>query len=507
MRIILGTMKKIIKPTKTISGITPIAVMLPPRKCDHGLCTYCPNLDVPQSYTPKSPVVLRASKLGFDSYKQVKARLKVFREMNHPTDKVEIIIMGGTFLQYPKKFQYDFVKGIYDALNRKKSKSLALAKKLNERSKHRCVALCIETRPDVIDVKRMREFGATRVELGVQIIDDRIYRKVKRGHAVKDVVDATRVLKNAGFKIGYHLMPGLPGSDLKKDLKFFKKIFSSQNFKPDQIKIYPCQVMPCSELEKDYWEGNYKPYGKEEIEKFLFKAFKAVPRYCRVMRVMREIPLEYIVAGTKRIDLRREVEKKLREKKISVKEIRFREIGFVLRDRRELDENLKMKVTKYRASNGEEYFLEIVNSDDVLFGLLRLRIFDSPTARNIESSQSASPDCSLNQKVNAKILTRTDLSQVNRGALVTSKLKREKREKVAIIRELHVYGPSLKIGQKGKFSQHKGFGKWLLDEAEKIAGKKGIGELKVISGVGVREYYKRFGYCLNGEYMVKDINA
>ncbi|MBU2562452.1 MAG: radical SAM protein, partial [Nanoarchaeota archaeon] len=178
------------KPTKTISGITPVAVMLPPRKCKHGFCLYCPNLDVPQSYTPKSPVVLRASRVGYDSYKQVKTRLTAFKAMNHRTEKIELIIMGGTFLQYPKKFQYEFIKGCYDALNNQKSRSLEGAKKLNENSKHRCIGLCIETRPDVCIkyIKRMREFGATRVELGVQIIDDRIYEKVKRGHTVKDVV-------------------------------------------------------------------------------------------------------------------------------------------------------------------------------------------------------------------------------------------------------------------------------------------------------------------------------
>jgi elongator complex protein 3 len=242
------------KPTRTISGITPIAVMLPPRKCNHGACVYCPNLNVPQSYTPKSPVVMRASQLDYDSYKQVIARLKAFKAMNHPTDKIELIIMGGTFLQYEKKFQYEFIKACYDALNGKKAKDLVTAQALNEKAKHRCVALCIETRPDVCIefINRMRGWGATRVELGVQIIDDKIYKKVKRGHSVKDVVDATKALRNAGFKIGYHIMPGLPGSTPSHDLKLFKKLFSDSKFKPDQLKLYPCQVMPCSELEKMY---------------------------------------------------------------------------------------------------------------------------------------------------------------------------------------------------------------------------------------------------------------
>jgi elongator complex protein 3 len=440
------------KPTKTISGITPVAVMLPPRACEHGTCVYCPSLNVPQSYTPKSPVVMRASEVNYDSYKQVKARIKAFEVMHHPTEKIELIIMGGTFLQYPKKFQYNFIKKCYDALNEKNSKNLEEAQKLNEKAEHRCVALCVETRPDecIKYIKQMREFGVTRVELGVQIPDDKIYKKIKRGHSVKEVINATRELKNAGFKVGYHIMPGLPGSNLKKDLELFKKLFSDENFKPDQLKIYPCQVIKGAELEKDYWNKKYKPYTKEQIEKLLFDMMKIVPRYCRVMRVMREIPPEYLVSGTTRIDLRKEVEVKLRKNKNKIKEIRFREVGF----NKDVDINLKLKITKYNASNGKEYFLELVNKDDILFGLLRLRIVEDKS----------------------------------------------------LVRELHVYGKSLEIHEKNKnASQHKGFGKWLMEEAEKISKKEKVKKILIISGVGVREYYKNIGYNLENTYMVKNI--
>jgi elongator complex protein 3 len=446
------------KPTKTISGITPVAIMLPPRRCDHGECIYCPNLDVPQSYTPKSPVVMRASRVNYKSKEQVEARIDAFEAMNHPTDKIEIIIMGGTFLQYPKDFQYKFIKGIYDGLNKKVSSTLGKAKKLNETAERRCIALCIETRPDECFqyIERMREFGCTRVELGVQIIDDEIYKKVKRGHTVKDVEKATRDLREAGFKIGYHLMPGLPGSSIKKDIGKFKKIFTNSKFKPDQLKLYPCQVMPGSELEKLYWTADYVPYNLSEIKKVLIKMLEKTPRYCRVMRVMREIPPEYIVAGTTKIDLRAEIEKELRKENIKLKEIRYREIGFAMqyKGEEEINKNLKLKLTKYTASNGKEYFLEIINDNDILFGLLRLRI----------------------------------------------------KNKNAIIRELHVYGKALKLGQEGKISQHKGLGKWLMNEAEKISKKKGCKKIKVISGVGVREYYRKLGYVLEedkGEYMIK----
>jgi elongator complex protein 3 len=449
------------KPTKTISGITPVAVMLPPRKCKHGSCIYCPSMNVPQSYTPKSPVVLRAKALDYDAYRQVNSRVQAFEVMNHPTEKVELIIMGGTFLEYPKEFQYKFVKGLYDGLNGKISKNLEEAKKKNENAKHRCVALCIETRPDVCCdfIERMREFGCTRVELGVQLIDDKVYKFVKRGHTVKDVALATKCLKNAGFKIGYHLMPGLPGSNPEKDLQLFRQIFSDEKFKPDQIKIYPCQVLPSSELEKLYWSGKYKPYSPEQIKKLLISMLKVIPRYCRVMRIMREIPLEYLIAGTKDIGVRKDVEDELRKDKVKLAEIRYREIGF---NKQNINLDLKLKVAKYSASGGKEYFIEIVNKDDILFGLARLRVFE------------------------------------------------EKGKKNTIIRELHVYGQSLKLGEEGKESgQHTGLGKWLMGECEKIAKKENCKEIKVISGVGVREYYRRLGYELEkekGEYMLKRLS-
>jgi len=451
------------KPTKTLSGVAPVAVMLKPRACKHGTCLYCPTLQVPQSYTPKSPAVMRALLLNYNPYKQVQARLKAYQVMNHPTDKIELIIMGGTFLDYPTRYQYNFIKSCYDALNNKKSKNLQEAKKLNETARHRCVALCIETRPDVCSskyIKKMLELGATRVELGVQMPDNTIYKKVKRGHTVKDVIDTTKRLREAGFKIGYHIMPGLPGSNKKKDIEMFKKIFSDENFKPDQLKIYPCQVIKGAALEKKYYDRKYKPYTEKEIRKLLIKFLHLTPRYCRIMRIMREIPPDYLIAGTIHIDLRKEIEEELRKEERGlmrdtslITEIRFREIGLRRRYENNIDNNLKLKITKYKA-NGDEYFLEIINKNDILFALCRLRISD----------------------------------------------------KHAIIRELHVYGQAIKLGKKGK-TQHRGLGKWLLEEAEKIVKKNKIFELRIISGVGVREYYKKLGYKLDkqGIYMVKEL--
>ncbi len=445
------------KPTKTISGVTPLAVVIKPRKCPHGTCLYCPSLDVPQSYTPKSPAIMRAMLLNYDPYKQVLARLKAFQAMGHPTDKIELIILGGTFTAYPVDYQYNFIKLCFDALNGKKSKNLKQAKKLNEKAKHRCIALCIETRPDFCsdsDIKRMLEFGCTRVEIGVQAIDDKIYRKINRGHTVKDVIDATRRLKNAGFKVGYHIMPGLPGSNFKKDIEMFKELFLNPDFKPDQLKIYPTQVIKGAELVNLYKEGKYKPYTKEQLIKLLIKFKQIVPRYCRIMRIMREIPPDFLVAGTIRIDLRKVVHSEMIDQGVFCKCIRCREIGFALLKKKNIKKKLKLNRIEYKASEGKEFFIEVINEDDIIFGLVRLRIPNN--------------------------------------------------SKTLILRELHVYGPTLEIGKrdKGK-TQHTGLGKWLMDEAEKIAKKEKCKKIKVISGVGVRPYYYKLGYKLEGPYMVK----
>ncbi len=485
------------KPTKTISGVTPLAVMLPPRKCDHGTCLYCPTYGTPssfqttklpnhqtthfagspQSYTPESPAVLRAKECNYDPIKQIKVRLESYHAMNHPTEKIELIIMGGTFLSYPKEFQIDFITKCYEALNNTSPTrpnhrtteppnphdALQLEKKKNETAKHRCTALCIETRPDVcssLHIKDMLEYGTTRVELGVQAIDDKIYKKVNRGHTVQDVIDATARLKQAGFKIGYHLMPGIPGSNPKKDIQMFKKIFSSSDLKPDQIKIYPCQVLKGAGIENLYYGGEYIPYDKKTATDLIIKMLKITPRYCRIMRIMREIPPHYLIAGIKNIDMRHDIEKSIDKNKSKIVEIRFREIGIALRDKRKINTNLKLKTTKYSASGGTEYFIEIINSDNILFGLLRLR---------------------LDKKL------------------------------PATIRELHVYGQALNItksqipNSKFQASQHTGLGKQLMQEAEKIAKKKNYKNIRVISGVGVREYYKKLGYTLDKEkiYMEK----
>jgi elongator complex protein 3 len=448
------------KPTRTVSGVAPVAVMIPPRQCEHGTCLFCPTLNAPQSYTPESPAVLRAKSLEYDPYRQVQTRVKMLNDMGHPTNKVELIIMGGTFLSFDRDFQFKFIKRCYDGLNGKTSKTLTQAKKFNETAKNRCTALCIETRPDVCTEQHIQdilEFGATRVELGVQAIDDKIYKKVNRGHTVQDVIDTTYRLKQAGFKIGYHLMPGIPGSTPKKDLQMFKKIFKSSKYKPDQIKIYPCQVLKGAELEDSYWRGNYIPYTKQQVSSLVIKMLKKTPRYCRIMRIMREIPPSFLIAGVKNIDMRKDIEEVIRAKGTKINEIRFREIGFAIRDSRKVNTKIKIKTTKYKANQGTEYFIEAVNKDNLLFGLIRLRL---------------------------------------------------EKNKDAIIRELHVYGPALNLGEKHNEKwQHKGLGKILLEYAEQIAKKKKNSIIKIISGIGVREYYRKLGYKIDKDniYVEKEL--
>ena len=440
------------KPVRTISGVTPLTVVVGPRKCDHGTCIYCPGGDVvPQSYTDKSPAVMRAMRLNFDSHEQTLNRLDALKKMNHPTDKIEIIIIGGTFLQYSREYKYNFIKGCFDALNGKISKDLGEAKKLNEKSKHRCVALCIENRPDNCkeeDIKEMLEFGCTRVELGVQVLDDEIYRKINRGHTVQDVIDSTRRLRNAGFKIGYHIMPGLPYSSFENDLEKYKLVFGDERFRPDQLKLYPCQVVDDSPLAKIYKKIGYEPYNDEQIKKILSEMISQIPDYCRIMRVMREIPAEKMMTKAASTDMRTKVENDLKDKGIKVKEIRMREVGF---NKGDLDLDVRIKSVEYEASEGKEFFLEFVNKDDVLFGLLRLRL----------------------------------------------------SEYGAMVRELHVYGQAINLGEEGSESQHRGLGKMLMKKAEEISKKNGFDKLSVISGVGVREYYRKLGYELEGPYMVK----
>ncbi len=459
----MGTRDKPRKPVRTRSGVTPLAVVAMPYPCPHGRCIYCPiGKDAPQSYTDESPAIKRVAGMHYDSYRQVRSRLVMFEGMGHPTSKVELIFIGGTFLAYPQKYQEKFVKGCYDALNGFESRDLESAKKNNEAAKHRCVALCIETRPDWAlpeNIDSALLFGATRIELGVQMPDDEIYKKICRGHTVKQVIEATRYLKDAGFKVGYHIMPGLPGSSPERDLKLFKELFDNPDFRPDQLKIYPCQVMEDTPLAELWKQGKYSPYEEQTLIELLAKMKLSVPHYCRIMRMMRQFHPKNVLAGAYKSDLREDARAWLDAKGLKCSCIRCREVGF---QKRKPDAETSIRVLEYNASGGKEFFVEVVNKDNICFGLCRCRLPSNPWRPEI---------------------TRQTL----------------------LIRELHVYGKTTEIGSESAAVQHRGLGKQLMKTAEEIAKANNCSKIAVISGIGVREYYRKLGYELEGAYMVKKV--
>jgi elongator complex protein 3 len=451
------------KLSRTVSGVTPVAVMTRPWGCP-GKCVYCPSFGAtPQSYTPESPAVIRARACDYDAQKQITTRIATLSGMGHPTDKIELIIMGGTFLATPVEYQYDFVKNCYDALNGIPSGSLVEAQSINEASSRRCVGLCIETRPDFCnedDIKRMLDFGATRVELGVQLTDDTVYRKVNRGHTVAEVVNATRLLKSYGYKVYYHWMPGMPGSSPEKDLELSRQLFDKTEFKPDGLKLYPTMVVEGTTLEEWYKQGEYLPYEEEVMLKLIADIKAVVPPYVRISRVLRDIPSKYITAGL-HDSIRQKVLNSMTSRNLKCKCIRCREYGHRLKAGWKIGAPA-LKRVDYVASDGHEVFLSLEDEQETLFGLLRLRI-----------QNSSSGPC----------------------------------ENASLVRELHVFGPELPFGERSEYAaQHHGLGKALLALAEQISFTEfGKDEILVLSGIGARAYYRDQGYHLKEGYMSKTL--
>jgi len=454
------------KVARTISGVTPVAVMTQPMKCP-GQCIYCPTYAAtPQSYTPESPAVLRARRCDYDARKQVGLRLKILAEMGHPTDKIELIVMGGTFLSAPEEYQYQFIKDCYDALNGEESATLAEARRLNETAQHRCTGLCLETRPDWCQqeqIDRMLEFGTTRVELGVQTLDDNVYRLVRRGHNVADVVCATALLREHGFKVHYHWMPGLPGSTPQADLEMSRQLFSDAHFRPDGLKLYPTMVVEGTELAQWYQDGRYQPYDKDTMLNLLAEIKAIVPRYVRISRVLRDIPARFIIGGLKD-SLRDVLKERMKQLGTECHCIRCREYGHRTQDNRAIGEPRLVRMD-YQAAGGKEIFLSFEDEGETLFGLLRMRI-------------QAKPIASLGQEADGNL---------------------------ALIRELHVYGAEVPLQQQNPAAaQHKGLGKALLAEAERIAREEfQVPLMVVLSGTGAKEYYRSEGYRSQSDYMVK----
>lgn len=453
---------------RTLSGVSPVAVLTKPLGCP-GRCVFCPTEEnVPKSYLSNEPAVMRAILNDYDPYRQVKTRIDTLEANGHPTDKVELIVMGGTWSSHPKPYQVSYIKGCLNALNGKKARSLAEAQKINETAAHRCVALTLETRQDWIDeaeIKRMRMLGCTRIEIGTQTIYDDILALVKRGHNVAATIHATQLLKDAAFKISYHMMPNLPGASIERDIAMFKELFENCDFKPDMIKFYPCMVVPFSELKLWMQQGRHVPYSDEELLKIIIEAKKFFPRYLRVTRLIRDIPATSIIGGSKVSNLRQVAQNIMKKQGIHCECIRCREIRDEVID----PKNIELRTIEYDASGGKEFFISYDDaSKDKLCALLRLRF--------------------------------SSYSMTGKKHFI------KELEGAALIRELHTYGAQVPISERDeKASQHLGFGKKLIAHAEHLARGKGFKKIAIISGIGIREYYRKLGYELEGTYMVKKV--
>ena len=461
-RVVLRT-----KPVRSLSGVAVVAVMSAPAACPHGTCSYCPRGDkAPQSYTGHEPAAMRAIAHGFDPFDQTDARVTQLERTGHSTDKVELIIMGGTFPARPHAEQEHFVHRCLDALNGEDSPTLDEAQCNNERASHRCVSITFETRPDYCrtdHIDLMLRLGATRIELGVQTVFDDLYEIVGRGHTVADVVDATRSARDAGFKVNYHLMPGLPGSDRERDLESFRQVFTDPRFCPDMVKVYPTQVLEGTGLYDQWRRGDYRPPKTEEMVDLLADVKSMMPRWIRTMRILRDIPSNRIADGVLAGNLAELVEREMAKRGTKCSCIRCREVGRgQRRERRSPAVSVGVSIEQYEAGNGTELFISADDEDDALLGYCRLRFPSSQAHR-----EEVGADC-------------------------------------AIVRELRVCGEALPLGGHGRGAvQHRGLGRRLLEEAESIACERDKERLLILSGIGVRPYFRRLGYKRLGPYMAR----
>ncbi len=501
------------KPIRTASGVAPVTVLTKPFPCP-GRCIFCPNdVRMPKSYLAMEPGAQRAMQNKFDPYAQTMSRLHAFLVNGHVVDKVELIILGGTWSFYPEAYQIWFIKRCFDAMNDFVSDSappdarnvdferletnlagaaldatynhvvsrfiegeqgelvkdwesaswseLEAAHAKNESASSRCVGLVVETRPDRIDleeVKRIRRLGATKVQIGYQALDDRILAMNERGHDVAATRRAMHLLRSVGFKIHAHWMPNLYGSDLERDVEDFARIFDDEDFRPDELKLYPTSLIESAELMKHYLSGAWVPYDDEALVGLLERCMVRVPRYCRLTRVIRDIPSHDIVVGNKTSNLREVAESRLRARGIAQVDIRSREIRG-----RAVQGELTHRETRYDAGVSEEVFLEAVIEDDRIVGFLRLSL--------------------------------------PRGEGVIDELRG-----AAIIREVHVYGAVVGIGERSaQGAQHAGLGRRFVERACSIAADAGYARVAVISAIGTRGYYRTLGFADGALYQVRAI--
>ena len=457
------------KPVRTLSGVTTVTVLTKPYPCP-GKCIFCPDdVRMPKSYLPDEPGAMRALDHNFDPYTQVRSRINALHALGHPTDKIELLILGGTWSSYKKDYQEWFIKRCFDAMNHNTddedvgAPDLVTAQTINENAKHRNVGLVIETRPDEIDpneLKRLRILGVTKVQVGVQSLDDRILDLNKRGHTVQTARRAVAFLRAAGFKVVVHWMPNLLGATTESDRKDFSRLWDL--ICPDELKIYPNQLLAGTELFSIWEKGGFTPYTTEELVHLIADVKLTVPRYCRINRVIRDIPSTNVVEGNKRTSLRQDAQLELTKRGKSCQCIRCREV----RSTSVEPDKLTLDIIDYRIDATNEKFISFVTPDDKIAGFLRLSL---PGENSVQSGMDELNGC-------------------------------------ALIREIHVYGQSLQVGsEKSGLAQHIGLGTQLLGYCEQIAAENGFGKVAVISAVGTRQYYLDRGFERGEFYLIKNI--
>lgn len=458
------------KPVRTLSGVTTITVLTKPSPCP-GECIFCPTeLNMPQSYLSDEPGAMRGLENNFDPFRQVSSRLQSLYEVGHPTDKVELLILGGSWSAYSREYQSWFVRRCFDALNgvnpedSDPAADLESAHKLNIDGVHRNVGLVIETRPDLITVDELkwyRKLGVTKVQIGIQSLDDHILSINKRGHTVSQALEALVLLRAGGFKVVLHWMPNLLGATIESDKVDFARLWVDHGMDPDELKIYPCQLLKNTELHNYWQKGEYHPYAETELITLIADIKEIIPKYCRVNRVIRDIPSPHVVQGNRNTSLRQDAVREMQKRGTKCQCIRCREI----KNEPVLYEDLVMNDLIYQAADAEEHFISYDTVSGGLAGYCRLSL---PNGENI--------------------LGIPDLEQA------------------AIIREVHVYGQSLELGEEKRgAAQHIGLGSSLIKHAEKISGEKGYLRLAVIAAIGTQSYYAARGFSSGDMYMVKTL--
>ncbi|XP_067274735.1 elongator complex protein 3 [Pseudorasbora parva] len=468
------------KPIRTASGIAVVAVMCKPHRCPHisftgNICVYCPggpDSDFEystQSYTGYEPTSMRAIRARYDPYLQTRHRVEQLKQLGHSVDKVEFIVMGGTFMALPEEYRDYFIRNLHDALSGHTSNNVTEAVRYSERSNTKCVGITIETRPDYC-LKRhlsdMLAYGCTRLEIGVQSVYEDVARDTNRGHTVRAVCESFHLAKDAGFKVVAHMMPDLPNVGMERDVEQFIEFFENPAFRPDGLKLYPTLVIRGTGLYELWKTGRYKSYSPSALVDLVARILALVPPWTRVYRVQRDIPMPLVSSGVEHGNLRELALARMKDMGTECRDVRTREVGIQEIHHKVRPYQVELIRRDYVANGGWETFLSYEDPEqDILIGLLRLRRC-SPQSFRLELKGG-----------------------------------------VSIVRELHVYGSVVPVSSRdpSKF-QHQGFGMMLMEEAERIArDEHGSSKLAVISGVGTRNYYRKMGYELEGPYMLKNL--